>query len=135
MFNHIATLRDRLAAALGAGWVVVDGTEAQDRSELPRADVRLAGCVLDGVQGNAVALEVRYQVTLIVEAGAAGHPFELLDGAVDACIGALHYVPLPGCVVPLQLQGLAELELAKGGLFGYRLGFALTTTRKGAPYR
>lgn len=130
MYAHIASIKSRLQAALPA-WTVVDGTEAQDRSELPRADVRLIGASFEKSSGPGVTLQARYLVRLVVDSSAAQQPFVLLDGAVDTAIGRLHNWRPDGASARLALQGLREMEYAQGGLFGYELGFALTTTRQG----
>ena len=130
MYAHIASIKTRLQAALPA-WVVVDGTEAQDRRELPRADVRLAGAVFEKASGPGVTLQARYLVSLVVDSSAAQQPFVQLDAAVDAAIARLHHWSPAGASARLVLQGLREMEYAQGGLFGYELGFTLITTRQG----
>ena len=135
MFAHVPRIKDRLAQALSAGWTVVDGTEPQDRRGMPRADVRLDGASLEDVQGNAVSLNVRYVVTLVVESDGTREPFASLDAAVDAVISSLHCWSPDGGPGALGMQGMAELDFATTSQFGYRLGFSLSTTRKGVPYR
>lgn len=130
MYAHIASIKNRLQAALPA-WVVVDGTEAQDRSELPRADVRLVGAAFERASGPGVTLQARYLVRFAVDAGLQQQPFAMLDSAVDAAIAQLHNWRPEGASARLVLQGLAEVEYAQAALFGYELGFTLITTRQG----
>ena len=131
MYAHIASIKNRLQNALGSAWVVVDGTEAQDRRELPRADVRMSGAALTATSGPGVTLQARYLVRLVVSASSAVQPFALLDAAVDAASASLHHWRPQGATARLALQGLAEVESAQAELFGYDLGFVLTTTRQG----
>ena len=106
MFAHVPRIKDRLAQALSAGWTVVDGTEPQDRRGMPRADVRLDGASLEDVQGNAVSLNVRYVVTLVVESDGTREPFTSLDAAVDAVISSLHcWSPDGGPASPASIGG------------------------------
>lgn len=102
---------------------------------MPRADVRLDGASLEDVQGNAVSLNVRYVVTLVVESDGTREPFASLDAAVDAVISSLHCWSPDGGPSVLGMEGIATLDSAATGMFGYQLGFSLSTTRKGVPYR
>lgn len=131
MYAAIASIKTRLQSALGAPWAVVDGTEAQDRRELPRADVRLAGAVFSSSSGSGVVLQARYLVRLVVDAGAAQQPFVLLDEAVDAAISSLHNWRPGGESARLSLQNIADVASVQSDLFGYDMGFALTITRQG----
>lgn len=133
MFAVIPTLATRLAAALaaalGAGWDVSDGTQAADRRALPRADVRIDGAALSGTSGPGVTLQLRYVVTLCISSTATA--FAQLDAAVTQAIASLHHWRPDGQQSRLQLQGFAELQTLDQGLFGYELAFTLTTTRQG----
>lgn len=135
MFAHVPRIKDRLAQALAPGWTVVDGTEPQDRGDLPRVDVRLDGAALDEVQGNAIQLSVRYLITMVVVADGTRQPFVALDAAVDAVIASLHCWAPDGGPSVLGVQGMAALDFPVAGQFGYQLGFSLHTTRRGVPYR
>lgn len=132
MYAQVPRIKDRLAAALGAGWLVVDGTEPQDRRELPRADVRLTGAAVTSTSGPGVALQARYIVRMVVDAQGSAAPFELLDAAVTAAIAALHHWRPEGANARLALQDMAEADFMDASLFGYDLAFVLSTTRHGS---
>ena len=135
MFAHVLRIKDRLSQALAPGWTVVDGTEPQDRREMPRADVRLDGASLEEGQGIVVSLNVRYLITLAVDSDGTRQPFMALDAAVDAVIASLHCWSPDGGPSVLGMEGIATIDPAATGMFGYQLGFSLSTTRKGVPYR
>jgi hypothetical protein len=131
MYAHISSIQSRLQAALGAPWVVVDGAQAQDRRELPRADIRLSGASVLNSSGPRVTLQARYLLRLV--ACADGAPaLAQLDRAVDAAIGALHHWAPPGAQDRLALQGLSEVDHIDGSLWGYDLGFVLSAVRHGS---
>ena len=131
MYQYVAPITARLAEALGPQWAVVNGTEAQDRRQLPRASVRLSGAALSGTSGPGVTLQVRYSVHLVVDAGAAAAPFDKLDAAVTAAIAALHHWRPDGASARLALQGLTENDYLDASLFGYELGLSLTVMHQG----
>ena len=131
MYAQITSIKNRLQAALGTPWVVVDGTEPQDRRDTPRADVRLSGATFKSASGPGVTLQPQYLVRLVVDAGAEHQPFALLDAAFDAAIASLHNWRPQGATSRLALQGVAAVESTGVDLFGYDLGFVLTTTRQG----
>ena len=134
MFANVPRIKDRLAQALAPGWTVVDGTEPQDRGDLPRADVRLDGAAFEAAQGNVVSLGVRYLINLVVVIDGTRQPFMALDAAVDAVIESLHCWAPDGGPSVLGMEGMAPLEFPTAGQFGYQLGFSLSTTRNGVPY-
>ncbi len=129
MFATVPAIATRLSAALGAGWTVADGAQSQDRSALPRADVRLHGATLSSASGPGVTLQARYVVLLCVSS--ASTAFSQLDAAFTQAIAQLHYWRPDGQQARLQLQDFAEAAFAEQGLFGYELSFTLTTTRMG----
>lgn len=129
MFAHVPVIAARLAAALGAGWDVADGTKHTDRRPLPRANVRLAGAALDRTSGPGVTLQARYAVELCVSSAATA--FAQLDEAVTQAIAQLHHWKPAGQQARLQLQSFAEADFMDQSLFGYELAFTLTTTRMG----
>lgn len=132
MYATVPRIKDHLAAALAADWLVVDGTEPQDRRDLPRADVRLTGAAVTSTSGPGVALQARYIVRLVVAAKGSTAPFELLDAAVTTAIAALHHWRPEGADARLALQDMAEADFMDASLFGYDLAFALSTTRHGS---
>lgn len=134
MFANVPRIKDRLAQALAPGWTVVDGTEPQDRGDLPRADVRLNGADFEASQGTVISLRVRYLINLVVVIDGTRQPFIALDAAVDAVIALLHGWPPDGGTSVLGMEGMAPLEFPTAGQFGYQLGFSLSTTRNGVPY-
>lgn len=135
MFANVPLIKDRLAQALAPGWTVVDGTEPQDRGDLPRADVRLNGAAFEAKEGIAVSLRVRYLIGLVVVIDGTRGPFISLDAAVDAVIASLHGWKPDGGPSVLGIEAMAPLEFPAAGQFGYQLGFSMKVVRKGVPYR
>lgn len=129
MFAHVPAIAARLAAALGAGWDVADGTQHTDRRALPRAGVRLSGAALERTSGPGVTLQLRYVVELCVSTTSTA--FTQLDDAVTQAIAQLHHWKPTGQQARLQLQSFAEADFMDQSLFGYELAFTLTTTRMG----
>lgn len=132
MFAQVPSIKNRLATALGAAWLVVDGTDPQDRRELPRADVRLAGAVIASTSGPGVLMQARYTVRLVVDAQGSTTPFALLDSAVTTAIAALHYWRPEGANARLTLQDMAEADFMDASLFGYDMAFTLSVQRDGS---
>ncbi len=131
MFSLVPTLRDRLAAALGAGWQVADGTVPHDRRTLPRAVVLMQAPDVATTSGPGVSLTPRYVVQMAASTEATA--FAQIDAAFDAVIGQLHNWR-PDAVHKcgrLVLQAARDLEAIEQGLFGYELLFTTTTARMG----
>ena len=133
MFALVPVIRDRLAAALGVGWHVGDGTQPHDRRPLPRAVVLLQAPDVATTSGPGVSLTPRYVVQLAVSAEATA--FAQLDAAFDAVIAHLHHWRPDAAahkVGRMQLQAARDLEATEQALFGYELLFTTTTTRLGS---
>lgn len=130
MFDVVPLIVERLAQALPAKWVVCDGGEAQDRTGLPRADVRLDLVSLSHVSGPSLKLQPRYVVTLVVEADRAV-AFKQLDEALDAAVANVHHWRPSPKHERLMVAAVTEAPIPAQRLFGYDLIFTLTTSRTG----
>ncbi|MGB7422893.1 MAG: hypothetical protein WA917_13620 [Comamonas sp.] len=129
MLSTVPLIATRLAAALGTGWDVTDGTAPQDRRTLPLADVRLTNAVFSSASGPNVTLRPHYTVTLVVDA--SNTAYELLETAVDQVIASVHHWRPTAKHQRLALQGLNALDFAEQTLLGFGLVFTLLTTRPG----
>lgn len=131
MFTLVPTIRARLAAALGAGWQVADGTVPHNRRTLPRAVVLMQAPDVATTSGPGVSLTPRYVVQIAASTEATA--FTQIDAAFDAVIEHLHnWRPdAPTKVGRLQLQAARDLEAIEQGLFGFELLFTATTARMG----
>ena len=123
MFKNVPLIAARAALALGAGWTVVDGSKSQDRSALPRADVRLRGAAKSSSSGPGVVLAAGYVLTLCVKRSSS--QFAQLDESCDALIAKLHNWRPEGAGYRLVLESIADVDFLDAELFGYEFTFSL----------
>lgn len=129
MFDVVPLIAARAAEALGSGWSVVDGSEAQDRRSVPRADVRLLSASLEGTSGMGVSISPGYVLRLCVERDSA--QFSQLDSAVRKVVAKLHNWRVSPDRERLRLHSFAEVEFMEQSLFGFEFRFTLLVQMDG----